>query len=147
MAKSYVPHYEPAEQKARQLCEGLKTQTEKYQAISGWLTKSFAYDYVRATRVRELFAPNVERCYEMHMGICLDVAALACCMFRAVGIVSNMAIGWVSKEGSRSRQWHAWCEVFVDGKKLLYDQVAEYRNLGLTNTRTKYVYKVSHIRR
>jgi hypothetical protein len=162
MAKSYIPHYQPAEDKALELCEGLKTQQEKFDAITAWLTRNIIYDYVRATRVRELLGPDVERCFDLHLGICLDIAALAACMFRAVGMVTNIAIGNCTsiytvhtEKGDRVSKygptWHAWNEILVNGKKVIWDQVIAKKNWSINSRDGRLVwtanYKVSHIRK
>ena len=159
MAKSYVQPYAPAEAKARELCEGLKTQREKYDAITKWLNRCIAYDYVRATKAKELTGPDIERCFELRIGICLDIAALACCMFRAVKIRANIVFGWASlthtiqadKNSARvfkyGATWHAWCEVYVDGRKLLYDQMIEQKNQSRTRNRYTCVYRAVQVRK
>ena len=152
MEKSYVPVYKPAQDKARILCEkaNAKTQQEKFDAITKWLNHSIYYDGVREIHLKELTGPDVERCYEKRMGVCMDIACLAACMFRAVDIHANIVFGEVSftdYRGTFGPNWHAWCEVYVDGNKVLYDQIAEKRNLNRIKTRNTYTYKVSHVRK
>ena len=160
MAKSYVPRYQPAEDKALELCEGLKTQQEKFDAITAWLTRNIIYDYVRAARVRELRGPDVERCFDLQLGICLDISALTVCMFRAVGMEAVIAIGNCTsvytvhtEKGDRvSRHrstWHAWNEILVNGKKVTWDQMIAKKNWSINGSRMVWTanYKVSHIRK
>ena len=146
MAKSYVPDYEPARQKALELTEGLKTQQEKFDAITKWLNKFITYDYIRATHIKELTGPDVARCYEKREGICMDVSCLAALMFRTVGIRTRIVFGTVQMtdyRGTFAPSWHAWTEVIVDGKKFFYDQVAEHRNRNKVKTRITFTYKVT----
>ncbi len=162
MAKSYVPHYEPAELKAKELCENCKTQQEKFDAITAWLTHNILYDGVRALRIRELLGSDVERCYEKRQGICMDIAALTACMFRAVGMAANVAFGkctsiyimHTDKNGDREYRygpsWHAWNEIYVDKKKITWDQMIAQKNrrMNPTGKLEWYAqYKVSHIRK
>lgn len=159
MAKSYVQAYAPAEAKARELCEGLKTQQEKYDAITKWLNGRIMYDYARAAQVKKVTGPDIGRCFEKGIGICLDIAALACCMFRAVKIKANVVFGWATltytvqpvRGGlhayTRAPAWHAWCEVYVDGRKLLYDQMMEQKNQTRTRDMYTCVYRATQVRK
>lgn len=159
MAKSYVQAYAPAEAKARELCAGLKTQQEKYDAITKWLNGRIMYDYARAAQVKQVTGPDIGRCFEKGIGICLDIAALACCMFRAVKIKANVVFGWASmthtmqadKNSARvfkyGATWHAWCEVYADGRKLLYDQMMEQKNQTRTRNRYTCVYRATQVRK
>lgn len=162
MAKSYIPHYQPAEDKAQELCEGLTTQQEKFDAITKYLTKNFNYDGVRANHLRELLGPDIERCFDKQMGVCMDLSALACCMFRAIGMNANVAFGnctsiytmHTDKNGTREWRygpsWHAWCEIYVDGKKVTWDQMIAKKNWSINgNGRLVWTaeYKTSHVRK
>lgn len=162
MAKSYVPHYAPAEEKAKELCKDCKTQQEKFNAITYWFSKCIDYDGVRANHLRELLGPDIKRCYEKRMGICMDVSALAACMFRAVGMNANVVFGNITAiytmhtdmNGDRvykyGPSWHAWNEIYVDGKKVTWDHLIARKNRSINGT-GKLVwtaeYKVSHIRK
>ena len=153
MAKSYIPHYQPAEDKAVELCEGLKTQQEKYNAVTAWLVKCVVYDYVRATKFRELHGPDVERCYDLRMGICLDISALTACMLRAVGIEANVVIGnCTSVYTSGGHEYrgrtirHAWNEIFIGKKRIIWDQMIEQKNRN-AGGKWSAIYKQSYVRK
>ena len=162
MAKSYIPEYAPAEDKAKELCEGAKTQQEKFDILTNWLCHNIQYDGVRALHLKELLGPNIERCFEKRMGICMDVSALAARMFRAVGMNANVIFGncttvytmHTDKNGDRvykyGPSWHAWNQIYVDGKAITWDHLVAQKNHRLNST-GKLVwtgeYKVSHIRK
>lgn len=120
MASAYVPHYAPAELKAKELCKGIKTFNERYEAITKYVSNKIAYDYVRALTIpKRNGKPNVARCWELHMGICLDIASLTVGMLRAVSVPSSLVIGWANGK------YHAWVESRIDGKRYLYDHDAK----------------------
>lgn len=149
----YVKHYDPAERKAVELCQGLETQHEKFEIISRWLNRCVSYDYSRQSRWCELVGPDIKRCFDHRTGICMDISALACCMFRAVGIRADVAFGWATwiytmrtdvdgiRDYNRGTSWHAWCIVTVDGQKIVYDQDIERRNVG----KTRLIYSAEHV--
>lgn len=151
--KGYVKHYDPAEQKAIELCQDLETQRERYEAITRWLNSNISYDYLRQDRWRTLPGPDIKQCFDKRTGICMDISALACCMFRAVGIRADVVFGWATwiytmrtdvdgvRVYHRGTSWHAWCEVIVDGEMVLYDQDIERRNVG----KTRLIYTAEHI--
>lgn len=150
IADNYVQRYEPAEIKAQELTEGCKTQKEKFEKITTWLNYRVSYDYIRMIHLREATGPDIASCFEKESGVCMDIACLACCMFRAVGIKANVAVGIVQRSDYRGTGFpylHAWCEVYLDGEKIWYDQVAERSNLNKVKTRNTYTYKLQFIRK
>jgi transglutaminase-like putative cysteine protease len=120
MANAYVPHCAPAEAKAKELCKCMKTLLERYETITRYVSERFAYDYVRAINVpKRNGKPNVARCWNLRMGICLDIAAITVGMLRAVSVPSNLVIGLANGN------YHAWVESRIDGKRYLYDHDAK----------------------
>lgn len=161
MAKSYIPHYQPAEDKAKELCKNAKTQQEKFDILTKWLGERIDYDGIRALHLRELLGPDIKRCWEKKQGICMDIACLTACMFRAVGMAANVVFGNATAvytmhtdyNGDRVYKygptWHAWNQIFVDKKPIMWDQMIDRRNVGNTPNKLWWSgeYKVSHIRK
>lgn len=116
MATPYVPLFKPAEEKAQELCKGLKTLPERYEAVTKYVSDRIVYDYIRKYTIpKKNGLPNIERCWQLKMGICLDISALTVRMLRAVSIPANLVVGWADSF------YHAWVEAKIDGKKYLYD--------------------------
>ena len=112
----YVPHYAPAEAKAKDLCKGAQSLLERYEIITKYVSDKIAYDYIRAITIPKRGGlPDVERWWKLHMGICLDIASLTVGMLRAVSIPASLIIGWADGH------YHAWVEARIGGKKYLYD--------------------------
>jgi transglutaminase-like putative cysteine protease len=112
----YVPHYAPAEAKAKDLCKGVRSLSERYEIITKYVSNKIAYDYIRAITIPKRGGlPDVERCWKLHMGICLDIASLTVGMLRAVSIPACLVIGWADG------RYHAWVEARINGTKYLYD--------------------------
>ena len=89
---------------------------ERYEIITQYVDKHIVYDYVRAAMIpKRNGLPDVPRCWDRQMGICLDIASLTAGMLRAVSIPANLVIGLA--DGHR----HAWVEARIDGKRYLYD--------------------------
>lgn len=116
----YVPSCKPAEDKACELCKGLRSLHDRYDVITRFVTSQIMYDYVRKITIpKRNGVPNVERCWKLRMGICLDIAALTVRMLRAVSVPCSLVIGWADG------YYHAWVEARIDGKRYLYDHDAK----------------------
>ena len=84
--------------------------------LTQYVSKHIMYDYVRAAMIpKKNGLPDVARCWDRRMGICLDIASLTAGMLRAVSIPASLVIGWA--DGRR----HAWVEARIGGQRLLYD--------------------------
>ena len=103
----------------QQICEGLETEKEKFEAIKAYLKKNFTYDYIRAVTVQSGTLPDIDACCAKHMGICQDLAATAVCMLRTQGVYAKLVIGYADAA------YHAWVSVYVDGEEILYDPTFE----------------------
>lgn len=113
---NYVPHYAPAEKHAKELCKGMRTLKERYDAITQFVSRHIVYDYIRAATIpKRNGLPDVAGCWIRRMGICLDISALTVGMLRAVSIPANLVIGHA--DGS----YHSWVEARIDGRHLRYD--------------------------
>ena len=116
MANKYTPVHEPSRAKAKELCKGLRTLQERYEVITKYISDQFVYDYVRAITIpKKNGLPNVSRCWDKRMGICLDISSLTVNMLRAVSVPCNLVIGWAGGH------YHAWVEARMNGKRYLYD--------------------------
>jgi transglutaminase-like putative cysteine protease len=116
MALSYIKSYPPAEVKARELCDGIIPLYERYKAITKYVSENIVYDHVRKIKITKRNGlPNIERCWRLKMGICLDISALTVLMLRAVCVPCSLVIGWADGH------YHAWGEARINGTKYLYD--------------------------
>lgn len=109
-----------AVKKSAELCAGLDTQQECFDAIFDFIKTGFVYDYVKMVTVKPGMMPDIDDCFETRMGICQDLAALGACMLRVQGIPARMMIGTLE-----NGTYHAWVVAVVDGKEILFDPTAE----------------------
>lgn len=124
-ANQYVNYTEDSDlvAKARELCFG-KSQKIAYDSVCQYIKTSFAYDYIKSATVKNGALPNIDTTFIKHMGICQDLAALTVAMLRSQGIPSKLVIGYINK------QYHAWTESLIDGKKVIFDPTAEINGIG-----------------
>ena len=104
------------------LCRALDSDAQKVEAVRGYITSHFLYDYMRAVTVKSGYLPDVDKTLAEQKGICFDFAALVCCMLRAQGIPTQMVVG------RADASYHAWNRVYVDGQWRLIDTTAEITN-------------------
>jgi len=101
---------------SEEICAGLGSDQEKFEAVRAYIQSNYAYDFVKASTVEGGTLPDIDGCYEKKMGICQDLAAMAACMLRVQGIPTKLVIGYVGKN-----YYHAWNGVIIDGEEILYD--------------------------
>lgn len=120
-----LPVHEPSRAYAVQLCAGLTDPLDKWEKITRWVSKSIHYDYIRALTIkRRGELPDLDRCWDRKMGVCLDIASLTVGMLRAVGINAQMVWGNAETNGvfgRKSTTYHAWVEAIINGRLKIYD--------------------------
>ena len=104
-------------QKARELAQGLTSQTEIATAFYEYVVKHMTYDTKKAATVPNGYLPRVDESLESGTGICFDYAALLAVMLRAEGIPTKMLIGTVTPENL----YHSWNSVYLDGEWVWMD--------------------------
>ena len=106
--------------KSRELCEGLETEKEKYEAIWEFCTEKITYHYIRAMELSSGsssggYLPDIDDTLREGLGICFDYAALMGCMLRVQSIPTQLVIGYADN------QYHAWNKVMLDGEWVRVD--------------------------
>lgn len=114
----YYGETSPVVALSQEICEGLSTPREKYQAITAYIKRQFHYDYLKAATVTPGAMPSIDACLQTKSGICQDLAAMSAAMLRVQGIPTRFVVGYINK------QYHAWNVVDLDGEEILYDPTA-----------------------
>ena len=120
---SQYVYYQPntaAVAKSDEICAGLTTDQEKFDAIREYIKENYTYDYVQANTVSGGTLPSVDYAWEKGMGICQDLAALAACMLRVQGIPTRLEIGYIG-----GNYYHAWNSVVINGQQVQYDPTVD----------------------
>ncbi len=112
----------PCVKEAAEICKGLETEKEKFEAIWKYVVKNFQYDYIKSVTVAGSsgLLPDIEGCWKGKKGICQDLSAMACAMMRTQGIPARLVIGTLG-----SGTPHAWVLAHVDGEEIFFDPTAE----------------------
>ena len=117
-------YYDPeteAVAKSDEICAGLTTPREKFEAVRAYINENYEYDFAKAkSKLPAGTLPSVEYAWDNGKGICQDLAALAACMLRVQGVPIRLDIGYVDKN-----YYHAWNTVIIDGEEIQYDPTLE----------------------
>ena len=114
-----------------ELCDGLITDRDKYDAIENYISQFYSYDEDKAREIMvsnrgfgsDIIYPDIEGCYSKHKGICQDLSALMICLLRSQNIHSVMDVGWMND------QYHAWVRIFLDGEEFIFDPTVAVNGL------------------
>lgn len=100
----------PCVLKAAELCTGLSTPEEKFEAIAKYVVGKTQYNYIKAVLVARStnVLPNVDECFTKRSGICQDIAAMMVAMLRSQGVPASLVVGLCCTSP------HAWVKVYFD---------------------------------
>ena len=111
--------------KAAELCNGLWADTDKFNAIRGYINTHFRYNFLRALLTTSNNSmPRINETFAKGCGICHDFAALAAAMLRSQGVPTMLVIGLADNNP------HAWVKVYIRNGWLLYDPTKAIRQNG-----------------
>ena len=128
----------------KDLLAKLKTANKRTSALYGYLVKNMSYDYDKIPTLTSDYIPSIEDTFEQLKGICYDYSALFASIERNHGIPTKLVKGYSKYvEG-----YHAWNEVYIDGKWVIIDNTVDSTwkgsTTGLTMVKsTKYYTKVN----
>lgn len=128
----------PAVLKAKSLTKGMTSDTSKIKVIYDYITSNYTYDYDKISSLNSSYIPNIDQVYYDEKGICYDYSALFASMLRSVGVPTKMVKGYSDLIPD---QYHAWNEVFVNGKWQTVDTT--YDAAYLQANRTVSMFKSS----
>lgn len=107
--------------KAKELTKNLKTDAEKVKAIYEYVYKTINYDNKLAATVENNYIPNIDNTLKTKLAICYDYSTLTAAMLRSVDIPAKLVMG----QSAYVDVYHAWNEVFVDGKWIIIDTTVD----------------------
>ncbi len=86
--------------------------------IYSYIVRNVKYDDDKIFTLEYDYLPDIEQTYKDGMGICYDYASLFASMLRSINVPSKLVKGYASYNPS---VYHAWNEVYVDGKWMVID--------------------------
>ena len=101
--------------KAKSLTDGLSDQ-KKLEKIYNFVVNNIKYNS-SITKLPSGYIPNINTTYSSKKGICYDFASIFAGMLRSVGIPTKLIKGTSSNVSG----YHAWNEVYINGKWRIID--------------------------
>jgi hypothetical protein len=102
---------------ANELTKNKTTEAEKVEVLYQYMVQQFSYDFVKMKSVQYDYIPVIDDVLKNKLGICYDYAAVFASMLRSQGIRAKLVMGYTTNV----REYHAWNEVFVNGKWVVVD--------------------------
>lgn len=93
------------------------TDIEKTTKIYNYIIKNIEYDDNKINYLKNNYVPDIDKVLESNKGICYDYAATFAGLLRSLGIPTKLVKGYKDDLDS----YHAWNEVFIDGKWCIID--------------------------
>jgi len=103
--------------KAKELTKTAKTDEEKIRRIYQYIVSNVQYDFDKKNTVKAGYIPVIDDVFNSNKGICYDYSSLFAAMLRSVGVPTKLVMGHTTLID----EYHAWNEVFVNGKWVIVD--------------------------
>jgi predicted transglutaminase-like protease len=87
-------------------------RTLKIQAIYDYVIENIKYDSQKINTIDSGYLPDINSVLEQKKGICYDYAAVTAALLRQAGIPAKLVKGY----RKNNSVYHAWNEVFLDGR-------------------------------
>lgn len=86
--------------------------------IYSYIVKNIKYDSAKVFSLDYDYLPDIEQTYADNKGICYDYSSLFAAMLHSINIPAKLVKGYASYAPDA---YHAWNEVYVDGKWIVID--------------------------
>ncbi len=98
-----------------------KDASGKFDLFYQHMVSVYAYDYEKAKTVATGYNPNIDVMFNTKKGICYDYSSLLAALDRSNGIPTKLVKGYAAGVDG----YHAWNEVFIDGKWYVIDTTVD----------------------
>lgn len=120
--------------KADVLTKDVANDDKKVQVIYNYLINNIKYDYKKLNTVQAGYVPDIDSIISSSKGICYDFSAVFAGMLRAVGVPTKVVMGY----SDNVKGYHAWNEVYLDGKWMVIDTSFDSQMKGTSASISMY---------
>lgn len=117
--------------KAKELTKNKSTDIEKVTAIYHYIISNIKYDQSLMFNVTTDYLPQIDNTLLRRQDICYGYASLFAAMLRSENIPTKLVMG----NSKYVKTYHAWNEVFIDGRWITIDTTVD---AGWNGTTTKF---------
>lgn len=107
--------------KAKDLVKNKASDMEKITAIYNYVIGNIKYDQSLPFNLSTDYLPQIDRTFVNQKDICYGYASLFAAMLRSENIPTKLVMG----NSKYVKNYHAWNEVFVDGKWVVIDTTVD----------------------
>jgi transglutaminase-like putative cysteine protease len=105
-----------AAKKANELTKNLISDEDKVKVIYDYIIQNYIYDFEK-TELPHDYIPDIDKIARTKKGMCYDFSSLFASMLRSINVPTKLVKGY----GDKVKGYHAWNEVYLDGKWLTVD--------------------------
>jgi transglutaminase/protease-like cytokinesis protein 3 len=117
--------------KAKELTKNKKTDADKVKAVYDYIIANINYDNQLAANLSVDYLPNIDRTFKSKKDICYGYASLFAGMLRSLNVPTKLVMG----QSTYVDVYHAWNEVYLNGKWVLIDTTVD---AGLNKGKKKF---------
>ncbi len=121
-----------AAKKAAELTKDAATDEDKVKAIYNYIISTIKYDDSLTFTATSNYLPNIERTLTAKKDTCYGFSSLFAGMLRSVGVPAKLAMG----ASDYVKTYHAWNEVYMNGRWVVIDTTADAGWKGTTTAFT-----------
>ncbi|MCL2163159.1 MAG: transglutaminase-like domain-containing protein [Oscillospiraceae bacterium] len=121
---------------AKELSKNKTTEKEKIEVLYQYMVQQFKYDFEKVKDLQYDYIPVIDEVLKKKLGICYDYSAVLASMLRSQNIKCKLVMGYTTNV----KEFHAWNEIFVDGKWVTVDTTYDSSMFG---AKVKYSFEKS----
>ena len=96
--------------------------------LYNYVIENIQYDPDKIFNILYNYLPDIQKTYADGTGICYDYASLFAAMLRSINIPAKLVKGYASYNPD---VYHAWNEVYIDGKWIVIDTTKDSSSSGI----------------
>ena len=106
-----------AVKRAAEITKGASSDKEKIKLLYEYVVKNISFDKAKLGTLPSDYVPDIDKTLQSKKGICYDFSSLLAAMARSVGVPCKLVKGY----SDNAVGYHAWNEVYLDGKWMIID--------------------------
>lgn len=106
---------------AAKTTKGIKEAKVALEIFHKYIVSNIEYDYEKIPKLKSDYVPSISTTFLDNKGICYDYSALLASFMRSRGFPARLVKGYCNHVDG----YHAWNEIYVDGKWIVIDSTVD----------------------